>query len=110
MDLSEGHVAALRYASLNEQGFNKLSIFNLGTGVGSSVLDIIHAMEIASGKKIPYEFAPRREGDIATCYASCEKAADCLKWRSTRTVEDMFRDLWAWQSSNPNGYATSSKE
>ncbi len=100
VDLAEGHVKALEYA-LAHTG---TEIFNLGTGHGVSVLELVHAFEKATGVRIPYEIAPRRPGDLATVYADCSKAERVLGWKATRTVEDMCADSWRWQSSNPNGY------
>ena len=95
VDLAKGHVAALDYA----QQHTGCEVFNLGTGVGYSVLDIVHAFEQANGLKIPCEIAPRRPGDIATCYAGTDKAADLLGWRAEKTLEDMCRDSWNWQQN-----------
>ena len=100
VDLAKGHVKAI-------QGFEKLNgvnIFNLGTGVGYSVLDIIHAFAKACGKEIPYVIDPRRLGDIATCYSDPAKAKEVLGWTAEKTLEDMCRDAWNWQSKNPDGY------
>ena len=100
VDLAKGHVKAI-------QGFEKLNgvnIFNLGTGVGYSVLDIIHAFAKACGKEIPYVIDPRRPGDIATCYSDPAKAKEVLGWTAEKTLEDMCRDAWNWQSKNPDGY------
>ena len=100
VDLAKGHVAAVRHAR-ERCG---CVVYNLGTGAGYSVLDMIKAMEKASGKKIPYKVAPRRPGDIASCYADPEKAQKALKWKAEYNLEDMCEDLWRWQMSNPNGY------
>lgn len=100
VDLAKGHVKAI-------QGFEKLNgvnIFNLGTGVGYSVLDIIHAFAKACGKEIPYVIDPRRPGDIATCYSDPVKAKEVLGWTAEKTLEDMCKDAWNWQSKNPDGY------
>ena len=108
MDLSEGHVAALKYiekettAAGGEE--SSYSVFNLGTGSGVSVLEMIQAMEVAAGKEIPYRMAARREGDIATCYADPSKAKDVLGWTASRSLAEMCTDLWTWQSNNPNGF------
>ncbi len=99
-DLAEGHVKALEYA-LEHTG---TEVFNLGTGHGVSVLELVHAFEKASGVKIPYRIAPRRAGDLASVYADCSKAERVLGWKATRTVEDMCADSWRWQKNNPNGY------
>ena len=100
MDLAKGHVCAIEYA----KSHTGAEIINLGTGVGYSVLDIVKAFEKATGKKIPYVMAPRRAGDVAECYADPAKAEELLGWKATYTLEDMCRDSWNWQSSNPNGY------
>ena len=83
-----------------------VGIFNLGTGKGSSVLDVIHAFERACGKTIPYEIKPRRAGDIATNYAACDKAKRELGWVAQYDLDRMCADSWRWQSMNPDGYAT----
>ena len=79
-------------------------IFNLGTGKGYSVLDMVKAFERATGVKIPYEIVARRPGDLATVYSSPDKSAEILGWRTQYDLEDMCRDTWKWQSSNPMGY------
>jgi UDP-glucose 4-epimerase len=79
---------------------------NLGTGVGYSVLDMVQAFEKASGKPVPYQLAPRRAGDIASCFADPAQAQTLLDWRATRDLAAMCLDAWRWQSSNPNGYAS----
>ena len=99
VDLARGHVAAIR--ALKEPGVH---IYNLGTGKGYSVLDMIHAFEKACGKQLPYEICPRRPGDIAECYANSDKAAKELGWKARFGIEEMCRDQWNWQSKNPNGY------
>ena len=93
VDLAKGHVAAYNYSTSH----TGCEIFNLGTGIGYSVLDIVHAFEEANHLKIPYEIAPRRAGDIATCYASTEKASRVLGWKAEKSLEDMCRDSWNWQ-------------
>jgi UDP-glucose 4-epimerase len=95
MDLAEGHLAALNYLSTQ---YSALSTFNLGTGQGYSVLEMVKAFEAASGKPVPYQIAPRRSGDIATCYAKADKAAKQLGWRANRTLEVMCASTWHWQS------------
>ncbi len=82
-----------------------VGIFNLGTGKGTSVLEVIHAFEKACGKQLPYEIKPRRAGDIAENYAACKKAEDELGWTALYDLDRMCADSWRWQSSNPNGYA-----
>ena len=99
VDLTRGHVAAIQ--KLNTPGVH---IYNLGTGKGYSVLDMIHAFEKACGKKLPYEIKPRRAGDVPACYASSKKAEKDLGWKAEYDLEDMCRDQWNWQKNNPNGY------
>ncbi|ENK2263511.1 UDP-glucose 4-epimerase GalE [Vibrio parahaemolyticus] len=101
MDLADGHIAALK--SVGET--LGLHIYNLGTGKGSSVLEMVDAFAAACGKPVPYELCPRRPGDIAECWASTEKAERELGWKATRTVAEMTVDTWNWQSNNPNGYS-----
>ena len=100
VDLAKGHVKAI-------EGMEKLdgvNIFNLGTGTGYSVLDIIKAFSKACGKEIPYVIDPRRPGDIATCYSDPAKAYEVLGWKAEKNLADMCRDAWKWQSENPDGY------
>lgn len=101
VDLAEGHAAALK---LFEDGNCGLKIYNLGTGEGYSVLDMIKAFSKASEKEIPYVIDGRRPGDIAACYADCSKAARELHWKAQKTLEDMCADSWRWQRMNPNGF------
>ena len=100
VDLAKGHVAAISYME-NHSGE---SVFNLGTGKGCSVLEVVHAFEKANNVKVPYRIAPRRPGDLAVCYCSPDKSAEVLGWRALRNIEDMCRDTWNWQTKNPNGY------
>ncbi len=100
MDLADGHIAALK--SVGEKA--GLHIYNLGTGKGSSVLEMVDAFAAACGKLVPYELCPRRLGDIAECWASTEKAERDLGWKATRSVAEMTVDTWNWQSNNPQGY------
>ena len=100
VDLARGHVAACRYL-LDHTG---CEVFNLGTGVGYSVLDVVKTFERVNGIAIPYEVAGRRAGDIATCYADASKAHRMLGWKAEKTLEEMCRDSWHWQSGNPDGY------
>lgn len=122
VDLARGHVQALEYMGgkvgtgepfglgsiKGEQAGDGtrsgVAIFNLGTGTGSSVLDVIHAFEKACGKELPYKICPRRPGDIATNYASCDKARAELDWVAKYDLAHMCEDAWRWQSNNPNGY------
>ena len=99
-DLAKGHTAAVNFAK-NHKG---TEIINLGTGNGTSVLEMVKAYSAASGRDIPYKITPRREGDIAECYADATKAMELLGWKTDLSVDDMCRDSWNWQSKNPNGY------
>ncbi|MCU6377719.1 UDP-glucose 4-epimerase GalE [Morganella morganii] len=101
MDLADGHVAALKTVAQS----SGLHIYNLGTGKGTSVLEMIAAFSKAAGKPIPYAICDRRPGDIAECWSSPEKAARDMQWRAVRTVDDMAQDSWRWQQQNPEGYA-----
>ncbi|MBZ0097196.1 MAG: UDP-glucose 4-epimerase GalE [Sulfuricella sp.] len=94
MDLAEGHLEALKFLT-HQTGWHAI---NLGTGKGNSVLEVVKAFEAASGKPVPYQIAPRRSGDIATCYAKADKAAKQLGWRANRTLEVMCASTWHWQS------------
>lgn len=100
VDLAKGHVKALE--KIKEKA--GLKVYNLGTGNGYSVLDVIHAFEKACGHTIPYQIKPRREGDIATCYSKCDKAKDELGWEAQYNLDDMVSSSWKWQTMNPNGY------
>ena len=95
VDLAQGHLAALRYAAAHSGA----EVFNLGTGHGYSVLDIVHAFEAANGVSVPYVIDPRRPGDIAECYAATEKAEKLLGWRAEKELEEMCRDAWRWETS-----------
>ncbi len=105
-DLAQGHVAAINYLEQQNSPVGFLPI-NLGTGTGTSVLALVTAFSEVSGQKIPYQFADRRAGDIASCYASANKAKTLLGWEATLSITDMCQDTWRWQSSNPNGYTAS---
>lgn len=100
VDLARGHVKTLQAV----EGQTGVHVWNLGTGKGYSVLDVVKAFEAATGKKVPYQIKPRRAGDIATCYASADKAKRDLGWEAQYDIEDMCRDSWNWQMKNPNGY------
>ncbi len=100
VDLALGHLAAIKKKS-NESGVHT---YNLGTGNGYSVLDVIKAFEKACGKELPYKIEERRPGDIAECYADPKKAKEELGWTATREIAEMCEDSWRWQSNNPNGY------
>ena len=99
VDLARGHVAALQHMKAGA------SIYNLGTGSGTSVLEIIKAFSKACGRDLPYEIKPRRAGDIAACYADCSKAERELDWRAELSIEQACADSWRWQSQSPNGFS-----
>lgn len=99
VDLARGHVAALQHMKAGA------SIYNLGTGSGTSVLEIIKAFSKACGRNLPYDIKPRRAGDIAACYADCSKAERELGWRAELSIEQACADSWRWQSQNPNGFS-----
>ena len=101
VDLADGHLAALRYA----HGRPGMHVFNLGTGRGNSVLEMLAAFGRACGRELPYEVVPRRPGDVAACWADPTRAEQTLGWRAARTLEQMCADTWRWQSMNPGGYA-----
>ena len=102
VDLAKGHVAAVEYAV----GSHSCEVFNLGTGVGYSVLDMVNTFMQVNGVDIPYVIAPRRPGDIATCYADPAKSREVLHWQATKNLADMCRDSWNWQKKNPQGFDT----
>ncbi len=100
MDLADGHVAAMERLA-DKAGVH---IYNLGAGVGSSVLDVVNAFSKACGKPINYHFAPRRDGDLPAYWADAAKADRELNWRVTRNLDEMAQDTWHWQSRHPQGY------
>lgn len=100
VDLAKGHVDAIKYA-LERKG---VDIFNLGTGKGVSVLELIKAFSDANNIDIPYKITAPRAGDIAECYADCSKAYEVLGWKAQKDINDMCRDTWRWQKNNPDGY------
>ena len=100
VDVARGHVAAANYMQTHKGE----AVFNLGTGHGYSVLDMVKAFEQANGVAVPYVIAPRRPGDLGTCYADPAKSRDELGWTAQFDQVDMCRDTWNWQSKNPNGY------
>jgi len=101
VDLAKGHIKAIEKLRTNPG----VAIYNLGTGKGYSVLDMVRAFEKASGRKVPYKITARRPGDIAACYADPGKARQELGWQAEKGIEEMCEDAWRWQSTNPNGYA-----
>jgi UDP-glucose 4-epimerase len=100
VDLAKGHIAALDKL----QGSGRCAVYNLGTGQGYSVFDLVKALECASGKTIPYKIVARRAGDVAQCYADASLALAELAWKAEATIEDMTEDSWRWQEMNPDGY------
>ena len=100
VDLAKGHVAAVEFVCGNKG----CQVFNLGTGIGYSVLDMVKAFNAANGLDLPYRIAPRRPGDVARMFADPDKSARILGWKAEKNLEDMCRDSWNWQSRNPNGY------
>lgn len=101
VDLAKGHIKAIEKLRTNPG----VVIYNLGTGRGYSVLDMVRAFEKASGRKVPYKITARRPGDIAACYADPGKARQELGWQAEKGIKEMCEDAWRWQSANPNGYA-----
>ncbi|MCF7827043.1 MAG: UDP-glucose 4-epimerase, partial [Candidatus Marinimicrobia bacterium] len=99
-DLAQGHLKALDHLTSSPG----LVTVNLGTGQGYSVLEMVKAFELASGKKVAYQIVARRAGDIAACYADTRKAFKMLGWKATRGLNEMCEDAWRWQSKNPDGY------
>jgi UDP-glucose 4-epimerase len=104
VDLALGHLAALNTLQ-KESAMPGFSV-NLGTGVGYSVLDMVHAFEQASGKPVAYKISPRRAGDVAACFADPTFARELLGWQAQRNLQTMCEDSWRWQSGNPSGYST----
>ena len=102
MDLAEAHVAALD--ALRDGRLSGAVPINVGTGVGSSVLEVVAAAGHAVGAEIPYELGPRRAGDITATWAATDKAAEVLGWRASRGLDEMLRDHWNWQRQHPDGY------
>jgi UDP-glucose 4-epimerase len=102
MDLAEGHRAALDWALHDPR---EILAANLGTGQGCSVLELVRAFELASGRAIPHRIVARRAGDVATCWSDPSLAGERLGWKATRSLEDMCRDAWNWQRNNPQGFA-----
>ena len=100
VDLARGHVAAVKYVTAHKG----CEVFNLGTGTGYSVLDMVNAFMKVNHLELPYKIVDRRPGDIATCYADPKKSAEVLGWKATHSLEDMCRDSWNWQKNNPQGF------
>ncbi|MGB4759543.1 MAG: UDP-glucose 4-epimerase GalE [Candidatus Saccharimonadales bacterium] len=102
VDLAKGHVAALKYALARPNDL--VEVFNLGSGKGNSVIEVLHAFEKAAKKPIPHRFAPRRAGDTPIYYADASKALGTLNWKTEKTIDDACADVWRWQSQNPDGF------
>jgi UDP-glucose 4-epimerase len=100
VDLAKGHVAAVKYVEANKG----CEVFNLGTGSGYSVLDMVRTFQEVNNVPVPFKIVDRRPGDIATCYADPAKSAEKLGWRAEKSLADMCRDSWNWQSKNPQGF------
>jgi UDP-glucose 4-epimerase len=100
VDLAQAHIAALEFINTN----SGCETFNVGTGKAHSVLDLVASYSAASGKEIPCDFCNRRDGDIAVSYAATTKAREFLKWEATKSLDEMCRSSWNWQSRNPSGY------
>ena len=107
MDLAEGHVASLQWILSIDTRDTECKAFNLGKGIGTSVLELVSFFEKETGVKIPFIISPRRQGDIASCFADPSLAKSILNWEAVRTFEHMVSDVWRWQSKNPTGYLTS---
>ena len=103
VDLAKGHLKAVEKLLSNE-GINGVQAYNLGTGNGISVLDMVKAFSKVNNVDVPYEIVPRRAGDVAACYADVSRAKNELNWQATQQLEDMVKDSWHWQSLNPQGY------
>ena len=104
--LTESHMRKAKAGLRWLQAGRPSRVFNLGTGVGYSVLDMVHTFERVNNVTVPFHIAPRRPGDIARCFADPSKAEKLLGWKAHKSLEDMCIDAWRWQSLNPNGYAT----
>ena len=100
VDLAKGHVSAIEYANEHKG----TEIFNLGTGNGYSVLEMVNSFSKINNVDVPYEIAPRRAGDIAACYANADKAFEKMHWKAEKTLDEMCKDTWKWQTKNPTGY------
>ncbi|MBQ8237586.1 MAG: GDP-mannose 4,6-dehydratase, partial [Oscillospiraceae bacterium] len=100
VDLAKGHVAAVKYVAAH----SGCEVFNLGTGCGYSVLDMVRTFQEVNEVPVPYQIVDRRPGDLATCYADPAKSAEVLGWKAEKSLADMCRDSWRWQSQNPKGF------
>ena len=105
VDLAKGHIKALQYLMQQTAEIGLCEAFNLGTGTGYSVLDLVQTFEKVNQQPVPYRIAPRRPGDIAECYADPSLSASVLGWQAEKNLDEMLADTWHWQKNNPNGYA-----
>jgi UDP-glucose 4-epimerase len=110
VDLALGHIKILQALGSQKMAGSGCMTINLGTGVGYSVLEMVHAFEQASSRPVPYKIAPRRSGDIASCYADPARARDLLGWKAQRGLGEMCADAWRWQKGNPDGYGVKDQE
>jgi UDP-glucose 4-epimerase len=108
VDLAQGHMCALR--ALAQPMHTGAHVYNLGTGQGYSVMQMVRAFEAASGRSAPDNIARRRPGDIATCYANTAKAESELEWKAQRGLDEMMREAWRWVQNNPDGYKNANKK
>ncbi|MDD4913453.1 MAG: UDP-glucose 4-epimerase GalE [Methylococcales bacterium] len=104
VDLAQGHIKALQYLLAQPAGAVLCEAYNLGTGIGYSVLDMVNTFHKVSGRDVPYRITPRRSGDVAACYADPALSYQKLGWKAERNLEEMLADTWRWQTSNPDGY------
>ncbi|MGZ4999025.1 MAG: UDP-glucose 4-epimerase GalE [Methylomonas sp.] len=104
VDLAQGHIKALQFLMRQDTDTSICEAFNLGTGTGYSVLDMVNAFRNISGRDVPYKITPRRPGDIAACYADPSLSRQKLDWKAAKNLDEMLGDAWRWQQSNPNGY------
>jgi UDP-glucose 4-epimerase len=104
VDLAQGHIKALQYLLNQSSGSGLCESYNLGTGIGYSVMDMVHTFEKVIGREVPHKIAPRRSGDIASCYANPTLSYQKLGWKVEKNLEQMLADTWRWQTNNPNGY------
>lgn len=105
VDLAQGHIKALQYLMRQDQEESFCEAFNLGTGIGYSVLDLVHTFRKICGRDVPYKIAPRRAGDVPAYYADPGLSKLKLDWKANRPLDEMLADTWRWQTNNPNGYA-----
>ena len=105
VDLAQGHIKALQYLMKQSSDASICEAFNLGTGTGYSVLEMVNTFKRISGRDVPYKITPRRPGDVAACYADPALSHQKLGWKAERNLDEMLADTWRWQKNNPNGYS-----